>query len=149
MNEAKWQIGDGWYNAATVDLEKYVGWLAWIEGQISLVSTECAGKITTSFGRTTPKMKPRRLRSSPKNVSREVRPSLQSILAPRRSARVSKTFKLRLTSVHSTILTRSSRKRLNQDLTELGQKVSGIKQPLRRSIRIAQRQSWGKDGSSY
>ena len=112
---------DGGYIAALVDSEIYTRWLAWIEGQIPLISSECAvDDATENIGRTTPS---RMITPDPdlrgKRLLREIRGSTVPKSGPRRSARMLKISKL-----------------------------SDPKRPLRRSVRIAQKQSSGKDGPS-
>ena len=104
---------DGWYIAAIVDLETYTAWLAWIEGQIPLISSKCVPENidgATPSRTTTPDLN---LRT--KKLRREIRRS-EPKSGSRRSARISK----------------------------IVQMSSVFNQPLRRSVRIAQRQFSGK-----
>lgn len=92
--------------------------LAWIEGQIPLVSSECAEHgISENISRATPKP-----RKPLKNATRNCL-SAQSTLGLRRSARITNTSKFR----------------------DPRQKASVSKQLLRRSVCIAQRRSCGED----
>ena len=156
---------DGWYTAATVDLEIYTSWLAWIEGQLSLISSECAVVgVANQVSRTNPshsttRHKPSRSQQRSKTRIMKVPPPAKPKLGPRHGARVPKTYQSRAPfkhphlnsfKIHSTIngqLCKDKREDVpTQVLGSIYRAESGnndlvSQQPLRRSARIAQRQN--------